>query len=258
MRVMLKAVAVPHKTAGNSNSPLDHVTACVTVAALVACVPWNVRAHVRQSQHDEPPDHMRSSQRCRPRRFSISTPLVLSWPTSKSPGRCANLAGLSSRQQVSSYAHHAIAPRTPSRFQWETSFRLDLTLVNSACRSRFWRVLDYVPPSRNGTPFIVCLNRTMLLNRMISFRSDLSGSSFTKSEPLQVVAFCKNHEIVSVTKQRDVSLSLCVCQTTNWTFSISNLKFCSVFITIVIKFVAVSLVSFMLFNKNPHMSGFSH
>ena len=43
--------------------------------------------------------------------------------------------------------------------------------VNSACRSRFWRVLDYVLPSRSGYPFIVCLIRTMMLNRMICFRS---------------------------------------------------------------------------------------
>ena len=62
-----------------------------------------------------------------------------------------------------------------------------------------------------NVPFdIVCLYRTMLLNRMISFRSDMSGSSLTQSEPLQVVALCKNHEIVSVTKQRDVSFTLCL------------------------------------------------
>ena len=38
----------------------------------------------------------------------------------------------------------------------------------------------------------------------------------------------------------------------------SNLKLCSVFITIVIKFTAVLMVPYMIFNMNSHMPRFSH
>ena len=84
---------------------------------------------------------------------------------------------------------------SPSRFHFEHSFSLRLTLVNSACRSR------HFPPSRNGTPFFVNLYRAMRFNRMISFRSDSSGSSLRRPR-----------QVVSVSKQRDVSLPSCLHQ----------------------------------------------
>ena len=90
----------------------------------------------------------------------------------------------------------------------------------------------------------------MRFNIVISFRSDSSASSLTKSESLQVVALGKNHEIVSVTKQRDVSLPLVLHKL--------KLSFFDVDIMIVIKFAAVSSIPYMLLNKNQHMSGFSH
>ena len=87
-------------------------------------------------------------------------------------------------------------------------------------------------------------------NIVISFRSDSSASSLTKSESLQVVALGKNHEIVSVTRQRDVSYPLVLHKL--------ELSFFDFDITIVIKFAAVCSIPYMLLNKSQHMSGFSH
>ena len=181
------------------DSPLEHVmTACVSVAALIACFPWNDSPHVCYSLHVAPLDDLRSSQR------------MPSTPLSHLHAAVVELAHLetswtshvSSRQQVASHAHNSIA------FSQSKSFPLGVFVQASLdtgwtqhADHGLWCVFGMFSPSRNGTPFIVCMYRTMRLNRVVFFRSDPFGP-----------------------------LSLHVCTGTSWTLSISNFKFFNVLI----------------------------
>ena len=66
---------------------------------------------------------------------------------------------LSSRRQVASYAHHLEAPRISKSSPLGTFVQSSLDMKEFSMSVTTLTCLGYVPPSRNDTPFLVCLYR---------------------------------------------------------------------------------------------------
>ena len=166
------------------------MTACVVVAACPVVAAWRTTGSdavfPANSIHAASPSPLRWL-------------LVLSWPTSKPPEPCTHMAGLSSRQQVS-YAHDLEAPRISKSFPLGTFVQpsLDTGWIQLVGHDFFHR--QGMAHRSSSTYTARCASTEWFPTGQI--RLDRAS---LKANPLQVVALGKNHEILSVTKQRDVS-----------------------------------------------------